>query len=603
MRSQPADPRGLDAVAGKLCALLCVVAVVFGLIHDAMRWSLPPDTHHDTLGHVIFNAKLLRGWEPLTPDCTDFAQCTTIFSRAEPVPPRSLSEELQARLHWITEQGPAYTNRHPLFALPAAILVNLFPGHPIAAAGGPLAWLVLLLASTYSIGRTLHGPTAGLLAAIIAAGTPGIFGHATFHTDPIAITAIASAMAAVLLRSRGLADLRKCALVCLLGLAAIWVAENRSGALIVVLTVVAPGLAAVEDGLEGPDARSTTRLRWWLGAFLVAIPVLTLAGLCLRDEHTMYYLTKGLTDTDPVDLWFPTHSISPNSQLSNTEDLFRNQLTFPLAGIVGAGVVVALMREPRRCWPAFLMFFVPFVALSLNERKAGWYGIPTLPGLVVVAAIGLVGIERAWLMRLATISVAVTALATRIAGTWGPGSIVEWAFPQARASGAGLTTMLAPAAVFQEFRPEPAKLESPLGARAQMDLLAAARALPEKSPRIVVFAPYHRRSLATCWVLELSMPELTCFGPNVGHFSEVPPEILAGTSLSMMAWLADDGLKPFPTNLDALPDDHPLSPQALQSFYGGEKAEAFFRQLLSLEWSPQPVPTGVIYTRAPTAAP
>jgi len=255
---------------------------------------------------------------------------------------------------------------------------------------GPVAvqclYFLILMVSVYAICTRIGTARIGLMAAVLVAGTPGLFGTIHYFEPHLSVAAMSAASVALLLRSEGLRRWGWCiaASLCLWSLSRS--GEGSGEVVIAGLVVVGPVCATI----IGSDRRLHP-IRWVMGLCALALPLLLLADLSWM-MAAMERVTRAFADpaiqSDVVAKggWLSSAAawVMAYGLLSIT-DYFRPALAI----VIGAGVLGAMRSTGHGRWPLVVWLIVPWVALSWMQRKASWYGIALLPPAIVWAAIGL----------------------------------------------------------------------------------------------------------------------------------------------------------------------------------------------------------------------
>ena len=361
-------------------AIGLLVTLVSLAVHH--RSPLPPHSSHDAfllipqLGHLLSGA---------TPDDPSFGMfhATWFSERAIEHGPQGFSGFVQ-RLFENVQSHTWIDAPHPIAVM--ALAAWLFPAGPIVPVLVQCGFFMLLLVSLYDIGARTVSPSVGLLAAALAAGTPGLFGSIHYIEPHLAIAAMSTAAVALLIRTEGLKRwvwaLSASLLLWSLGRSG----EGSGEVVIAGLVVVGPVLAVIVGSDRGLSPR-----RWMLGLVALVLPFLVLSDLAWMVD-AMERVTRAFADpavqTDVVEKggWLSTKA-AWNAAYGIL--LFTDYLRPLLATVVVLGAVVGLRYGLTRKWIVGLWLLVPWVALSWMQRKASWYGIALLPPLMIWAAIGL----------------------------------------------------------------------------------------------------------------------------------------------------------------------------------------------------------------------
>ena len=597
------DLRGAAKLPGALLLLLILGEAGLSLAHEQTRAHYPPETHHDGFTRPPLLARAIQGWTPVEPTCAP-GNC---YSGYDAPPKPDTHRSGLAATRWLWDSGGKYDNRYPLFALPAALCIMAFPGSIVAASLGPRIWMALLLLAAYTLGKSARGPWTGLLGATVCAGMPGLFGLGMIHQDHVPLAAIATTIAALLLSSEGYSRRWRCAAVGALGVLAFRTAENISGMILVSLTVAAPFVYAAGHALVGPKA---TRLRALPGLMLAAGPFVAIAAATwIWNEQALDYMTNGV-GSGVIDGWFGNYAVFPFHQLGYIEELWRDLLRLPLAFFVLGSVVCSVVFVLRsrlnaagsRTLAVLGMSLVPLLALSPLHRKALWYIVACLPSLGVVTALGFAQLRSARLRVGLGAAVACVALAARIGALEAPSAARDWlarTFPKVPAVYRTLAAT-APINVLDGRRLIPPMNERRVEAASAASIIELARSLPDDGApvRVLVLSTYVQDAVAMCWMVHVGAPYSTCFSPMWGGALWAPPQLLEADRYDILAYVAEDGLRPMALESDAaFPGDLALTVAMDQ----GDRQDAtriFLDRLHEQPWQARTVPTGTLYVRS-----
>ncbi len=410
------SPTGWRAHMVPLLGLVAVLAFVTGLNAAHMQANpLPKLTNHGSAQLVPKIMYLARGYDLWPPGPDEHERLITnghFYPLAEriPGPPPGLGRALGelrrgGRLHQLLgpcSQPFSACMPHSM-ALPALAAAAL-PGHPLLVNLVPTAWLLLLLAAVYGIGHEVGGRWVGLAAAAVAAGYPGLFGHARFMEGYTTAAALSVAMIYCLLRSRGFSRPLPIVLFSLMAWTALRGGEGFSEGLGVGLAVSGPFALVLGQGLwAGWRAR---RVPWRTIAGLAAV----LAWLWFTTDifwvrGSMRHVFAGFSDQDVAAGSSPgapmawLHPLVPRG--AYVLMIWSDYLLPVLSLLLLAALPAFLIWGRKRRVLVLLWMLVPLVAYSLQLRKSMWYPVPILPPLAVITAAGLGALPRPWLRRIA----------------------------------------------------------------------------------------------------------------------------------------------------------------------------------------------------------
>jgi hypothetical protein len=258
------------------------------------------------------------------------------------------------------------------------------------------SYLLLLLLSLYGIGVRCCSRRTGVLAAVLAAGSPALLGSARFIEPHLAVAAVSTAVVCVLIHTDGFRRTGACLVASFLMWSLSRSGEGSGEAVIAGLLVLGPGVVAIVR-----SDRSMAPGRWALGLLALVLPFVLLADLPWMVD-AMERVTRAFADpvvqTDVAEkggalahpvTWFGAYVV-----------LLVTDYLRPLLAVV---VVVGLMglRTARfgHKWTLVLWLLIPWLALSWMQRKASWYGLGLIPPMVLFAAIGLNQFRHRWVVR------------------------------------------------------------------------------------------------------------------------------------------------------------------------------------------------------------
>lgn len=583
------------ATLRRLAPLLLVLVIAgegaLSLQQDARNHSLPPPTHHHQYMVVYRLARMIAGWEPMEKSCAPWSCNAGFETPPELAAPRSLAEATR----WLWDQGNAYPNHSPLHGLPGALFVVAFPGSAAVAALGLRLWFAGLLVGVYRLGVMARGPLTGLLAATLAAGTPGLFAYGQLHADTTAVATISTWLVVALLASNGLRRKGWVLLAAFLLVAGLRCAENVSNATSVWVFAAPAACVATWTGVVRPRGRA----RQWGGLAIIGVPAALIAGWVLRNASAMSYITNAVNDPDNRRDWLGAVALLPSPWFAYVEEVLRDVVRFPLLLPVLVGLWSLRGSGARHQLVLLGMFLLPFALLTASLRLGTWYIVPALPGLLVPAASGLGGI-RSPRRRVTWCVLAV------LAACWMRGTMVY----EPRAALNALTkafpnyTTRRVAAAFgpqtvvsgDELHGRPSGMQG-AAAMAIARLARETKGRGEEATRVLVLTPNQHLGFATCWVIRLEAPDATCVAPISGWLEGVPPRIWDPDRYDLVAWVNDDGMRPV--------DLHPGAPLPLQVQRGIDQIaaadrhgpEALLLRVHDLPWEEIVTPQGPVYRR------
>lgn len=358
---------------------------------------MPPHSSHDGFTLIPQLAKLAMGQAP---DDPHFGMFEGTWFPPVPWP--------EATVGWAPFWDRVFGNirphnwidaPHPL-ALSSA-LTALMPGVALIPAVVMSGYFLLLLTSLAFIGARLANPKVGLLAATLAAGSPALFGMSRYVESHLPLVAMATAVVAASACLEGLRRWSLHAWSMCLGLSLLTWSLSRTGEsagelVIGGLLVAGPGLWALAR-----SGRGTTPLRWLMGLLCLSLPFLLLADLPFL-RASMESVTRGFADpsvqTDVVEkggFWANTF-VWRMSYLW----LMATDYLSPALAIWVIPAAVGLWSIRKQVSPiAWLWFAVPFLALTIMQRKASWYGVGLVPPFILLMSMGLSALSRRWVVR------------------------------------------------------------------------------------------------------------------------------------------------------------------------------------------------------------
>jgi len=422
--------------------LLAVLTLV--LASNAAHMSrnpLPKLTNHGSAQLVPMMMHVILGYElwPAGPDpqerliTNQHAYPLAERVHADRVGPLHTLLELRrgGRLHYLVgncSQPFSACWPHSM-ALPALVAAAL-PGRTLLVNLVPTAWLLLLLAAVYGVGRELGDRWVGLAAAAVAAGYPGLFGHARFIEGYVPAAALSVAMIYCLLRSKGLSRPLPLLGFCVMAWTALRTGEGFSEGLGVGLAVSGPFAVELTRGLwaDWRQRRWPWRTALGLGAIGAWLWITTdtfwvrMSFLHVFSGFSDQAVAAGSAPGAPM-AWL--HPLVPRGAyvIMLWSDYLLPVLCLWLA--VGLAAISLWGRKHRLLMSLWLL--VPLVAYSLQLRKSMWYPVPILPPLAVLTAVGLGALPKPWLRRTALGLAAACGLAQLglLSTSWGLDLIPE----------------------------------------------------------------------------------------------------------------------------------------------------------------------------------
>jgi hypothetical protein len=409
-RPEPAPPQPAETMrtrwAGRV-ALLCVLGTGLGVnaLHMEAHPMTAPSSHHS----FILSPRLahyLMGWNHrrVVADAPPQLAVSGVYYTLpvyDPLPwtdPGALLGELQegGRLSQLLGRcDDNYSTCMPHFYAFTGAVAVLAAGHGLVPLLVPTACFLVLIAAVADIGRAAGGRWAGVTAAAVGVGFPGLFGIARWAESYIAEAALSTVMVACLVRSRGLT--RWPPLVAFAGcaLVAIRLGEGFSESVGAGLAVGGPFLVTAGVGLA--DAARTRRAPWaWAGGLVLVLGLVAATTDWTWVFDSLKQIQRGIDEEDMAASWrSPNASPAARTFIRHglylwflVNDYVRPPLLVPVVlGLLGVLTLPGVRLRDRLLLVGW--FVVPFVGFSFMLRKAVWYPIPMLPPLAVLAGVGL----------------------------------------------------------------------------------------------------------------------------------------------------------------------------------------------------------------------
>lgn len=398
-----------------LLALLIGLHVVLAAAFHINRQYYPPPIQHDAYKTIVDMSKVLRGYFPMFPASGVNPGNKTLFdgTRQEDFrlyDPRALWRELsrgQLKGLWRNHEPRGYFNEISLPSFVPALAHLISGGSILAASLAPQIFLAILLLSIYGIGRQAGGPWIGLAAAAIASGYPGLFELSRTHYDALASGALATTLVYLLLRSDGFSRMGICAAAGMVALLASRAGESIACAVLIALIAVGPFILQLIRLLRKFDAASSRAWKCLLGISLFLLPLLLFDWTRIPTFWKKFSASQvELGVHAEVGAHVPQSLVGLVSHLSYLFHI-AFELLQPMMTLWLLAGAVLLRRAPRgQKLPVVLMVLVPLVPLSLMDKKATWYIIPSLSALALITALGLQGLKshqrRRWALGLAS---------------------------------------------------------------------------------------------------------------------------------------------------------------------------------------------------------
>lgn len=280
------------------------------------------------------------------------------------------------------------------YAIPAAVAV-LFPGHPTLVGLVPTFYFCLLLAALYGIASDAAGRPAGVAAAAIAAGFPGLFGMSRWTEGYIVTASLSTCMVWCLVRSRGMSQWWPLVLYGCLTFTVIRTGEGFSEAAGAGLAVGGPFVVEVLFGLK-----EAIRERRWPWREVIGIAIVLGMLYFTTDWNWVrgseQQMRRGVDEVDMGASFRDAHASAAQQHAISVwlyaYFLVNDYVRPPLLAFLALAVPFLFRHGPRHRVTMLAWFGVAFAGFSYMERKAIWYPIPMLPPLAALTAVGLASI-------------------------------------------------------------------------------------------------------------------------------------------------------------------------------------------------------------------
>ncbi len=256
-------------------------------------------------------------------------------------------------------------------------------------------YLLLLLGGLYAIGCHVHSSRAGLLAAVVAAGCPGLFGFSRYLECHLPVAAMGVTVVWLCLASDGLRRRGVCGALSLVTWSLMRSGEGAADLVGAGLLVVGPAAITVVQAVRR-DGRGAL-----LGLGLVVIPLALLTEWDQVHGAVLQVLTAFRDPPVQLDLGASQGALAgPQSFFWAYLILVGTDYFAPLlAGCLVVSLVLLRGSGAAHKWLWAAWFLVPFVAFTWMQRKASWYAVGLVPPLALV--VGVAGATRPWLARIA----------------------------------------------------------------------------------------------------------------------------------------------------------------------------------------------------------
>ncbi len=238
------------------------------------------------------------------------------------------------------------------------------------------------VASVIALGRALHSRQAGLFAGVLWLFSPYLFFFermALVDTTVASFTALSAFLAVRMIRTGKIRD----ALLCGVALALCVFAKTTG----IIFLVIPVGVAVL---LPYKMISIPSRARQAILATLVALLILIGPAFYIRSQGANVFgigtLASGETNT-------LSERLSANIQTA--WDAYRDYFQPIFWMILLLGAVAAIGLYPRRALLLAMLSVVPFATLIITATQLYLrYLVIVLPGLLILAAVGFVGVTR-----------------------------------------------------------------------------------------------------------------------------------------------------------------------------------------------------------------
>jgi hypothetical protein len=345
----------------------------------------PPHSSHDAFLTIPQFQRLFLGFQPQDSGFGMFHPTWFVEGEGNPLDGLARFFSNNRARHWT--QLP-----HPMGAAAAvAAVVPSWGAVQLVFTG----YLLLLLGGLYAIGCHVHSSRAGLLAAVVAAGSPGLFGFSRYRECHLPVAAMGVLVVWLLLASDGLRRRG----VCLALSVATWsLMRSGEGAADLVgagLVVVGPALITAAQAVRR-DGRGAL-----VGLALVLVPLALLTEWDQVHGAVLQVLTAFRDPTVQLDLGASQGALAGAGSFRWAYLILvgTDYLAPLLAGCFAVSLIFLRGTEPAHKWLWAAWFFVPFLAFTWMQRKASWYAVGLVPPLALV--VGVAAASRPWLARVA----------------------------------------------------------------------------------------------------------------------------------------------------------------------------------------------------------
>lgn len=311
---------------------------------------------------------------------------------------------------WAALGEASHGGRPPLYQLVTLPFLAVFGRTQDAAVAVNLAFLAVLAAAVFGLGRRLGGPWAGVAAAALALGYPPLVhlprGYLP-HYAAAAMVAVALLLVVKMVDERSPRAALALGVACGAGLlihpafawvAALPVAAGAAWTLRdpLVLRGLLPGVA-LGAALAVPWYATWGRRLIELQARIVSPEATALRGY--------RYRPTGLPEIEPSAAWYALGAPAA--------------LSWPLAVALATGAALCLAKRPRMSGPLLLALAGGYAALALQTRLWWLYGALLLPPAAAVTAGGLATLRPRWLARTAMAATGAVAALSFLWVSWG----------------------------------------------------------------------------------------------------------------------------------------------------------------------------------------
>ncbi len=366
-----------------------LVVLLFGVacvnLWYGHAFPTPPHSSHDAFLTIPQFQRLFLGFQPQDPGFGMFHPTWFVEGEGNPLDGLARFFSNNRARHWTQLPHPMGVAAAVAAVVPSTWAVQcVFTGY-----------LLLLLGGVYGIGCHVHSPRAGLLSAVVAAGSPGLFGFSRYLECHLPVAAMGVTVVWLCLASDGLRRRWVCLVLSLVTWSLMRTGEGAADLVGAGLVVVGPGVITV--------ARAFLRdgLRALAGLALLVVPLVILTEWGQVHGAVLQVLTAFRDPPVQLDLGASQGALAGAQSFRWAYVLLvgTDYLAPVLAGCLLVSLLFLRGTRPAHKWLWVAWFFVPFLAFTWMQRKASWYAVGLVPPLALV--VGVAGAARPWLARVA----------------------------------------------------------------------------------------------------------------------------------------------------------------------------------------------------------